>query len=122
MPRPQSMDAELFAGGKGDNGWKGPIYLTYLASAIILGVGFAVGPDTTIQSWAEAEARARLELKESKGFDKFEFGTHYNTTDVKFDFESLKPDNPFNEDDDDDDDDEEEDEDEEEEGEEDDDE
>eukprot|EP00546_Thalassionema_frauenfeldii_P008508 CAMPEP_0178923410 /NCGR_PEP_ID=MMETSP0786-20121207/16705_1 /TAXON_ID=186022 /ORGANISM="Thalassionema frauenfeldii, Strain CCMP 1798" /LENGTH=77 /DNA_ID=CAMNT_0020597905 /DNA_START=322 /DNA_END=555 /DNA_ORIENTATION=+ len=33
-------------------------------------------PDTNIQSWASEEAQARLDLK-AKGFDKFEFGTHY---------------------------------------------
>ena len=33
------------------------------------------------------------------------FGVHYDTPENKFDFESVNPDNPFNEDDDDDDDD-----------------
>ena len=33
------------------------------------------------------------------------FGVHYDTPENKFDFESVNPDNPFNEEDDDDDDD-----------------
>eukprot|EP00541_Cyclophora_tenuis_P015867 CAMPEP_0116573468 /NCGR_PEP_ID=MMETSP0397-20121206/18808_1 /TAXON_ID=216820 /ORGANISM="Cyclophora tenuis, Strain ECT3854" /LENGTH=160 /DNA_ID=CAMNT_0004102031 /DNA_START=75 /DNA_END=557 /DNA_ORIENTATION=- len=111
MPRPQSMDAELFGGHpKLDTGWKGPIYFTYAAATLIIGAGLAYGPESDIQTWAEAEARARLRLKEEKGFDQFEFGKHYNRPGVMLDFDSLKPENPFNEEDDDDDDEEEEDE------------
>eukprot|EP00540_Astrosyne_radiata_P022395 CAMPEP_0116846382 /NCGR_PEP_ID=MMETSP0418-20121206/13798_1 /TAXON_ID=1158023 /ORGANISM="Astrosyne radiata, Strain 13vi08-1A" /LENGTH=123 /DNA_ID=CAMNT_0004477611 /DNA_START=204 /DNA_END=575 /DNA_ORIENTATION=- len=106
MPKPQSAEAELFGGHpKGDDSWRMSIYLTYAVSAIMIGVGVMAAPDTSIQSWAEAEARARLALQEEGGLSKLDFGTHYNVTGFKYDFESLKPDNPFNEEDDDDDDD-----------------
>jgi hypothetical protein len=46
-----------------------------------------------------------LTLQAEGKLDKPVFGVHYDTPENKFDFESVNPDNPFNEDDDDDDDD-----------------
>ena len=60
--------------------------------------------------WANAEARARLALQAEGKLDKPVFGVHYDTPENKFDFESDRPDNPFNEEEDDDDDDEDDDE------------
>jgi len=57
-----------------------------------------------------------LELQAAGKLDKPVFGVHYDTPENKFDFESVSPDNPFNEEDDDDDDDDDEEEEEEEEG------
>ena len=55
--------------------------------------------------WASSEAQARLTLQAEGKLDKPVFGVHYDTPENKFDFESVNPDNPFNEEDDDDDDD-----------------
>ena len=54
---------------------------------------------------ASSEAQARLTLQAEGKLDKPVFGVHYDTPENKFDFESVNPDNPFNEEDDDDDDD-----------------
>ena len=51
--------------------------------------------------WASSEARVRLALQAEGKLDKPVFGVHYDTPENKFDFESVNPDNPFNEDDDD---------------------
>ena len=110
MPRPQSMDAELWQGHpKHKEGWETTIYLTYGAATIILGITYFFSPETSIQTWAAAEAQARLDLK-AKGV-KPEFGRHYSDPTVKYDYDSVQPENPFNEEDE-----EEEDEDEDEEG------
>lgn len=52
--------------------------------------------------WASSEARARLALQAEGKLDQPVFGVHYDTPENKFDFESVNPDNPFNEADDDD--------------------
>lgn len=49
--------------------------------------------------WASGEARARLALQAEGKLDKPVFGVHYDTPENKYDFESVSPDNPFNEDD-----------------------
>lgn len=80
MPQPQSMKAELWQGHpKHNEGWEMDIYLSYGAATVLIIMALGFAPDTGIQAWAEGEAEARLELK-AQGFDKFEFGTHYNTT------------------------------------------
>eukprot|EP00545_Synedropsis_sp_CCMP1620_P012847 CAMPEP_0119015074 /NCGR_PEP_ID=MMETSP1176-20130426/10543_1 /TAXON_ID=265551 /ORGANISM="Synedropsis recta cf, Strain CCMP1620" /LENGTH=161 /DNA_ID=CAMNT_0006968337 /DNA_START=63 /DNA_END=548 /DNA_ORIENTATION=+ len=116
---PQSMKAELWGGHpKHKEGWEMDLYLTYGAAfgLIVMALGFA--PDTSIQAWAQGEAQARLDLK-AQGFDKFEFGTHYNTTSSneaeweKFNDKAIKPGEDDDDDDDDEDEDEEEDDDEE---------
>lgn len=45
-----------------------------------------------------------MDLQAAGKLDKPVFGVHYDTPENKFDFESVNPDNPFNEEDDDDDD------------------
>jgi len=115
QPISRSMEAELWQGHpKEPEGWETTIYLTYAASAVILTfVGLA--PDTSIKTWAASEAQARLNLQAEGKLDNPVFGVHYDTPENKFDFESVNPDNPFNEEDDDDDDDEDDDDEEEEE-------
>ena len=77
---PQSMKAELWEGhSKVPGGWEFDLYVTYTIAAILIGTALGLAPDTSIQSWAYQEAKARLELK-AQGFDAFEFGTHYHTT------------------------------------------
>lgn len=96
MPRPQSMDAELWQGHpKHKEGWETTIYLTYGAAVVIMGITYFFSPETSIQTWASAEAQARLDLK-GKGV-KLEFGKHYSDPDVTYDYESVEPENPFNE-------------------------
>merc|ERR1711862_1074773 len=107
-PEANSMKAELFGDDleKNDTGWKLITQFTYAAALFICGLGF-FAPDTSIQTWASQEARARLKLRD-KGV-KLQFGTHYGNEDSheydfeaweKFDVSSLK----FEDDDDDDDD------------------
>ena len=77
---PQSMKAELWGGhSKHAEGWEMDLYVSYGLTSILIIMALAFAPDTSVQAWAQGEAQARLALK-AKGFDKFEFGTHYNTT------------------------------------------
>ena len=114
QPESQSMKAELFGGHEKDTGWEGITYFTYGATVLLLGV-VANAPESSITTWASEEARMRLKLKAEGKVEKFEFGVHYNVDDVKYNYESKFPDNPFDEDLDDDDDEEDDDEEEEEE-------
>mmetsp|Transcript_18397 Transcript_18397/g.25310 ORF Transcript_18397/g.25310 Transcript_18397/m.25310 type:complete len:170 (-) Transcript_18397:376-885(-) len=121
QPESQSMKAELWEGhSKEPEGWETAIYFTYAVGFVVIGMTLSVTPETSIKTWASNEAQARLDLLRAGKIDKVEFGTHYNTSDRMYDFESQNPDNPFNEeeededeDDDDDDEDDEEDDDEE---------
>ena len=81
MPRPRSMDAELWGGhSKEPEGWETILYVTYgLATIMILCVNLA--PDTSIQGWARDEAQARLAILAKDPDFKFQFGTHYNLGD-----------------------------------------
>ena len=110
MPEAQSNKAVLFEGHSKarDHIWKTNVYLTYTYMTVVFFMYAYAAPDTYIETWAEAEARARLRLKEEHGFDKFEFGVHYYNPEFLLDYQSKSPDDPFNEDDDDDDDDDEE--------------
>lgn len=104
QPISRSMEAELWQGHpKEPEGWETTVQITYAATVIIFALmGFA--PDTSIKTWASAEARARLELQAEGNLEKVVFGVHYHDVlpeNEKFNFESVNPDNPFNEDDDD---------------------
>jgi len=112
QPESQSMKAELFQGHEKDTGWETITHFTYAATVVLLGV-VAMVPDTSITTWASGEAAARLKLKAEGKVEKFEFGTHYDTDDIKYNYDSKFPDNPFDEDLDDDEDDDEDDDDEE---------
>ena len=82
MPRPRSMDAELFGGHpKGPEGWETILYTTY-GVAIIMFVLISMAPDTSITSWAHDEAQARLDILAKDPDFKFQFGTHYNVKDA----------------------------------------
>lgn len=105
----QSMEAELWQGHpKEPEGWETTTYVTYGLTVVILTMALGFAPDTSIKTWASSEARARLALQADGKLDEPVFGVHYDTPENKFDFESVSPDNPFNEDDDDDDDEEDE--------------
>ncbi len=77
MPVPQSQNAPLWHGHKvAHEGWEESMYFYYavgflLQAAIVFGA-----PETSIESWARAEAQARLRLA-ADGQTEFEFGTHY---------------------------------------------
>lgn len=78
MPVPQSQNAPLWHGHTvKEEGWETSMYV-YAALAVVLQaaiIGFA--PETSIESWARTEAKARLALKEKDPEIKFEFGKHY---------------------------------------------
>jgi hypothetical protein len=76
---PQSMEAKLFGGPSKPEGWETDIYITYTLATVLWFVFLYLTPDTSLSTWARGEAAARLRLKEEHGFDKFEFGVHYNT-------------------------------------------
>ena len=77
MPVPRSQNAEIFAGHPKYEGWEPTVYFWSTISFFLLVANLGYGPDTTIESWAFNEARARLILKEEKGFTDFKFGNHY---------------------------------------------
>jgi hypothetical protein len=78
MPVPQSQHAPLWNGHTvQEEGWETSMYI-YAALAVVLQVAvIGMAPETSIESWARAEAKARLELKEKDPEMKLEFGTHY---------------------------------------------
>ena len=67
----------LFGEKPGDapQGWEPIIYSCYAACAILLGVGLANKPTTSINSWAKEEAAVRLKRKADG--EEVEYGTHY---------------------------------------------
>jgi ESSS subunit of NADH:ubiquinone oxidoreductase (complex I) len=88
---PQSMEAELFQGhSKHPEGWETSIYVTYSLAAVIWLAFLYLTPDTSIETWAHGEAKARLKLKEEQGFDQFEFGVHYNNNPYSYEKEWEK--------------------------------
>ena len=51
QPISQSMEAELWQGHpKEPQGWETTVYLTYAATAVILGLGLGFAPDTSIKT------------------------------------------------------------------------
>ena len=86
-----------------NEGWEASIYLTYAVSFVLIGVALGMAPETNIQTWARAEAQARLDMDE-----KPEFGVHYNNAERALEFQGDKKDNPFNEEEEEDDEEEEE--------------
>ena len=78
FPVPQSATAEFLGGKQKVEGWENTFAWWYASSFIILVLIINTSPDTTIEAWAEKEARARLALK-AKGFTDFQFGTHYSS-------------------------------------------
>jgi hypothetical protein len=120
MPVPQSQNAPLWHGHTVKHeGWEESIYFYYAAGFILQAAVLIGAPETSIESWARPEARARLYLASEAGGGQteFAFGTHYQDL-IKKEQRELW--NKFNDksinpgDDDDDDDDEEEDDDDEE--------
>lgn len=67
-------EARLFGDSKWE-GWEPTVYVTYVASAIVLIVGISNKPQTSILQWAREEALARMEVEEAG--DEVEFGKHY---------------------------------------------
>ena len=77
MPVPQSQNAPLWHGHTVQKeGWEESMYFFFAAGIILQGAVLTLAPETSIESWAREEAKARLYL-ESKGQTEFEFGTHY---------------------------------------------
>eukprot|EP00804_Cyclotella_cryptica_P006667 CCRYP_008609-RA/>CCRYP_008609-RA protein AED:0.10 eAED:0.10 QI:84/0.5/0.66/1/1/1/3/220/158 len=105
QPISRSMEAELFGGHPKAEGWETTTYITYATSVVLFLMATVFAPDTSIKTWASSEARARLRLQAEGKLEQPVFGVHYDTHDNNFDFESVSPDNPFNEEDDEDEDD-----------------
>lgn len=117
MPVPQSQNAPLWHGHTVKHeGWEEYIYFYYAAGLALQAAVLLGAPETSIESWARSEAKARLYLASEEGGaqTEFAFGTHYQDL-VKKQHEDLWT--KFNEksiipgEDDDDDDDEDDDED-----------
>ena len=91
-----------------------PLALPLRPLARLLALGFA--PDTTIATWANNEAQARLDLQVAGKLEQPTFGVHYNTPEGTgaaqewdtFMTKAIKPGEDDDDDDDDDEDDEEE--------------
>jgi hypothetical protein len=77
MPVPQSQNAPLWLGHKVENeGWEGAWYFYCTAGLLMQAAVIFGAPETSIESWARPEAKARLYLA-SQGQTEFEFGKHY---------------------------------------------
>uniref|UniRef100_A0A7S2CWN0 NADH dehydrogenase [ubiquinone] 1 beta subcomplex subunit 11, mitochondrial n=1 Tax=Octactis speculum TaxID=3111310 RepID=A0A7S2CWN0_9STRA len=66
-------------------GWETPVLTAYAVSTLIMTVGLANRPDTTVKTWAREEAAVRMK-REDDG-EEVEFGVHYATAN-KFNFET----------------------------------
>jgi len=114
MPVPQSQNAPMWHGHTVKHeGWEESIYFYYAAGLILQAAVLIGAPETSIESWARPEARARLYLASEAGGGQteFAFGTHYQDLTKKDQRElwnkfSERAINPGDDDDDDDDDDE----------------
>ena len=113
VPVPNSMKARLWEGHPtAPEGWESTIYFYYTVSFFAIFAIINFSPDTSIEAWAQQEAKARLALK-AQGFTDFEFGKHYqdemmNNEAANWDKFSMKAIKPGEDDDDDEDEDEEE--------------
>jgi hypothetical protein len=77
MPVPQSQNAQLWYGHSVQKeGWEEYLYFYYAVGFLLQVAVFMAAPETSIESWARSEAKARLYLA-SKGQTEFEFGKHY---------------------------------------------
>jgi hypothetical protein len=77
MPVPQSQNAPLWHGHTVQKeGWEESMYFYFAAGVILQAAVLLAAPETSIESWARPEAKARLYLA-SKGQTEFEFGKHY---------------------------------------------
>lgn len=80
MPVPQSQNAPMWHGHTVKHeGWEETIYFYYAAGLILQAAVLIGAPETSIESWARPEAKARLYLasEEGGGQTEFVFGTHY---------------------------------------------
>ena len=75
-PVPQSQYAKFAEHAPKNEGWESTLMWWYPSSLLLLFWIHAFEPDTDIRGWANAEARARLELRR-QGMTDFKFGTHY---------------------------------------------
>ena len=82
---PSGEPGTLFGESAGDamQGWEPIVYSCYGACTVLLVVGLANKPTTSINSWAKEEAAVRLKLKAAG--EEIEFGTHYaNSADGQY--------------------------------------
>ena len=81
-PVPQSQNAELWSGHLvKKEGWEEYIYFYYTVGLLLQMAVVFGAPETSIESWARPEAKARLYLASEEAGDKqvteFVFGQHY---------------------------------------------
>ena len=79
MPVPQSATAPMWGGhdpAVKSEGWELAIYGYYAAAVFLQAAIIGLAPETSIESWARPEAKARLQLAASGS--KFQFGQHYS--------------------------------------------
>ena len=78
MPVPQSQNAPLWGGHSvKKEGWEETWYFYLIAGTLLQAFVITSSPETTIESWARPEAKARLKLATENPDMTFEFGTHY---------------------------------------------
>ncbi|KAJ8604067.1 hypothetical protein CTAYLR_001758 [Chrysophaeum taylorii] len=68
-------------------GWEPIVYTAYAASAIVLIVGLANKPQTSILQWAREEALARMKILEAGG--DVQYGVHYSNSKITFSKEDV---------------------------------
>jgi hypothetical protein len=81
-PVPQSQNAELWSGHTvKKEGWEEYIYFYYTVGLLLQAAVVFGAPETSIESWARPEAKARLYLASEEAGDlqvkEFVFGQHY---------------------------------------------
>ena len=77
MPVPQSQNAPLWHGHSvKKEGWEEHWYFYMIVGTLMQALIITCAPETSIESWARPEAKARLMLA-AKGQTEFEFGKHY---------------------------------------------
>jgi hypothetical protein len=79
MPVPQSASALPFAGAEAsaNEGWETTVAWWYGSTALFLGAMFVCSPANDIETWAQQEAAARLQLKAADPSFVPQFGQHY---------------------------------------------
>eukprot|EP00980_Cylindrotheca_fusiformis_P021070 scaffold8070_cov117-Cylindrotheca_fusiformis.AAC.18 len=78
MPVPQSQHAPLWNGHTvKKEGWETSMYVFTALALVLQAAVIGLAPETSIESWARAEAKARLQLQAKDPELKLQFGKHY---------------------------------------------